>query len=544
MLFVGGLQKTVPKAKEIYTALGIVFGKEHSMNSIFSKALAVIIALTSALTIFAGIPAEAVGSIAAPTLVKGYAYSDKLEARITNLSAYKNGTSFEILVNDEACTKMTLASLKSSDGVIKLNSTGSQYFIPEAKYTIKVKAVCGSSASTYKSITMTTAEKTYYKVKTGDRLFELSGGTMKAAGSAKSISYATGVMSDAKGSTCKGKTVADHKVVYVKLGSGEYKGKYVLKDKVSRIKAETIESETPFKPAFTVAYLSSNKIKLEVANISKYKAGTVFTVYADGVKLSSVKLEKLKSSPYISITSADGKYLKKETAYKIKLTAERYSLSRSTSKTVTTASATYYKLPAGKTLYTFADGKAKKDGTVASKSYYKGVMCTSSGSTNAGKDTSKYATAYVKLTEGEYKGKYIKIDDTERAAEATVKAYERQQKINTVINYAKSNVGGCYVSCGERYRATDCSGLTMLCYRQVGIDLPHSAYGQMKKGKLVSASEMQPGDIIVANGYNHAMLYIGDGYLIHAMNSRDGIRIQKASTAMYYNPVNCIVRIL
>ena len=121
---------------------------------------------------------------------------------------------------------------------------------------------------------------------------------------------------------------------------------------------------------------------------------------------------------------------------------------------------------------------------------------------------------------------------------------KRQAKINKVVAYAKSNAGGSYVSCGERYRATDCSGLTMLAYRQIGVNLPHSAYGQMLRGKRVSAANMQPGDIIVANGYNHAMMYIGNGQLVHAMNWRDGIRIQSASTAMYYNPVNCIVRII
>ena len=544
MLFVGGLQKTDPSAEEINTAKGTIFGKEHSMNSIFSKAVAVIIALASALTILAGIPAEAVGSVAAPTLAKVYAYSDKLEAKITNLSAYKEGTKFEIYVNGEACTKLTLASLKTTGGVIKLNSTGSKYLRPDEKYTIKVKAVRGSEESTCKSVTMTTAEKTYYKVKKGDQLFELSGKTMKTAGKAKTVSYATGIMSDSAGAACKGSSVSSHKVVYVKLTSGDYKGKYVLKNKVSRIKTETIKKATPYKPSFAASYVSSNKIKIVIGDLEEYKAGTLFHVYVNGAYLTSTKIEKLRSSPFVSITTAEGKYLKKGTAYKIKVVADSYDLTRGTSKTITTGTATYYKLPSGKTLYTINDGKAKKAGTVANKSYYKGVMCSASGSANAGKDVNKYTTAYVKLTEGEYKGKYICISDTERATEATVKAYERQQKINTVVNYAKSNAGGAYVSCGERYRATDCSGLTMLSYRQIGINLPHSAYGQMLRGKRVSASSMQPGDIIIANGYNHAMMYIGGGYLVHAMNSRDGIRIQKASVAMYYNPVNAIVRII
>ena len=84
----------------------------------------------------------------------------------------------------------------------------------------------------------------------------------------------------------------------------------------------------------------------------------------------------------------------------------------------------------------------------------------------------------------------------------------------------------------------------MLVYKHIGVNLPHSVGGQAAAGKKVSVNDMQPGDIIIANGYGHTMLYLGDGYLIHAMNPRQGIKIQKASTAMYYNPVNCVVRII
>ena len=100
------------------------------------------------------------------------------------------------------------------------------------------------------------------------------------------------------------------------------------------------------------------------------------------------------------------------------------------------------------------------------------------------------------------------------------------------------------MSCGARYRACDCCGLTMLCYQQIGINLPHSCWGQAQYGKRVTVSEMQPGDIILCRNYGHAMIYVGDGMVVHAMNSRDGIKMQAASTAMYYNPVTCIVRII
>ena len=44
--------------------------------------------------------------------------------------------------------------------------------------------------------------------------------------------------------------------------------------------------------------------------------------------------------------------------------------------------------------------------------------------------------------------------------------------------------------------------------------------------------------------FSPGMLYIGNNEVVHAMNRRDGIRRQNAQTAMYYNPVPCVVRII
>ena len=47
-------------------------------------------------------------------------------------------------------------------------------------------------------------------------------------------------------------------------------------------------------------------------------------------------------------------------------------------------------------------------------------------------------------------------------------------------------------------------------------------------GRVVSSSEMRPGDIICYGSgkkINHVALYIGNGQIVHASNSRDGIKI-------------------
>lgn len=117
--------------------------------------------------------------------------------------------------------------------------------------------------------------------------------------------------------------------------------------------------------------------------------------------------------------------------------------------------------------------------------------------------------------------------------------------IGTVIAYAKSMVGGSYVWGGSSYRATDCSGLVMLSYAQVGISLPHNAAAQSGYGKSVSYDSMQPGDLIFfGSSIYHVAMYIGNGMMVHAENSNTGIVISYVSTFSQYNPISAIRRII
>jgi cell wall-associated NlpC family hydrolase len=94
--------------------------------------------------------------------------------------------------------------------------------------------------------------------------------------------------------------------------------------------------------------------------------------------------------------------------------------------------------------------------------------------------------------------------------------------------------GGKYVWGAASYRRTDCSGLTMQCYSQIGVNLSHSVRAQATAGKSVSMSGIQPGDLIILNNRSHIAMYIGDGKMVHAMNSRDGIKVESVSKLKYY----------
>ncbi len=102
--------------------------------------------------------------------------------------------------------------------------------------------------------------------------------------------------------------------------------------------------------------------------------------------------------------------------------------------------------------------------------------------------------------------------------------------LQTVLDYAKGMVGGRYVFAGSQYAATDCSGLVMLSYAQIGIYLPHYAASQAYYGTAVSYDEMKPGDLIFF-GYGsyssiyHVSMYIGNGLMVHAESTETGIVI-------------------
>lgn len=58
-------------------------------------------------------------------------------------------------------------------------------------------------------------------------------------------------------------------------------------------------------------------------------------------------------------------------------------------------------------------------------------------------------------------------------------------------------------------------------------------------GRSVSTGELQAGDLIFygSGGYiSHVAIYIGGGQIVHASNSRDGIKV---SNAFYRTPVCC-----
>lgn len=95
---------------------------------------------------------------------------------------------------------------------------------------------------------------------------------------------------------------------------------------------------------------------------------------------------------------------------------------------------------------------------------------------------------------------------------------------SSVVDYAKQFVGNPYVWGGTSLTSgADCSGFVQSVYSNFGVSLPRTSYEQQNAGREVSYSEAQPGDLICYGG--HVAIYMGGGKIVHASNSRDGIKV-------------------
>jgi cell wall-associated NlpC family hydrolase len=63
----------------------------------------------------------------------------------------------------------------------------------------------------------------------------------------------------------------------------------------------------------------------------------------------------------------------------------------------------------------------------------------------------------------------------------------------------------------------DCSGFTSWAYAQVGISLSHYSGAQYNETVRISASQLQPGDLVFwgPGGSEHVAIYIGGNQLLH-----------------------------
>jgi cell wall-associated NlpC family hydrolase len=111
-------------------------------------------------------------------------------------------------------------------------------------------------------------------------------------------------------------------------------------------------------------------------------------------------------------------------------------------------------------------------------------------------------------------------------------------KADTVISFAKAQLGKPYVWGATGPASYDCSGLTQDAWKAAGISLPRTTWDQVKTGTKVSKSELQPGDLVFFyDDISHVGIYIGGGQMIHAPRPGTEVRYESINTMPFHSAV-------
>ncbi len=113
-------------------------------------------------------------------------------------------------------------------------------------------------------------------------------------------------------------------------------------------------------------------------------------------------------------------------------------------------------------------------------------------------------------------------EGTTSSKEKTTRSNTGSGNLSTAINAGFSHLGTPYVWGGKTPSGFDCSGFVSWAFAQAGISIPSHTTALAGTGTKVSASNMQPGDIVFFDTYKtngHVGIYLGDGKFIGAQNS-------------------------
>jgi cell wall-associated NlpC family hydrolase len=104
-------------------------------------------------------------------------------------------------------------------------------------------------------------------------------------------------------------------------------------------------------------------------------------------------------------------------------------------------------------------------------------------------------------------------------------------KAGIALKYALAQIGDRYVFGAAGLKYWDCSGLTMMAFRQSGVSLPHSSAAQSRMGKKVSIHSLKPGDLLFfGRPVSHVGIYLGGGKMVHAPRSGSRVKVADAGS--------------
>lgn len=175
------------------------------------------------------------------------------------------------------------------------------------------------------------------------------------------------------------------------------------------------------------------------------------------------------------------------------------------------------------------------------------------GNTNKVMVTSSNTTVH-NLTYKDYMEKNALSEDQkdvlEQLMSADASTFYGSGEIGAQVAQMAMTKVGCGYSQDKRMQQGwyDCSSLVYRLYKEVGINLPYvaSTQGQYcyRNAMIINKKDLQPGDLIFYsyedNGQfrniSHVAIYVGDGKMVHAANSKRGVVLDplRTSSVVFY----------
>lgn len=100
--------------------------------------------------------------------------------------------------------------------------------------------------------------------------------------------------------------------------------------------------------------------------------------------------------------------------------------------------------------------------------------------------------------------------------------------VDSLLKMARSFLGTPARYGGNDKTGIDCSGFVRVVFKKYGVELPHSAQGQARFGKVIATqTQLQPGDLVFFyNSYStrkfitHSGIYVGKNRFIHVSDKK------------------------
>lgn len=121
---------------------------------------------------------------------------------------------------------------------------------------------------------------------------------------------------------------------------------------------------------------------------------------------------------------------------------------------------------------------------------------------------------------------------TSRPVKAALQRLPR--RASSLIHAARAYLGAPYIFGGMSRTGIDCSGLTFVAARELGVTLPRDAADQSRVGRPVARRMLRPGDLVFfgpggRRTIHHVGIYVGHGRVLHAPHTGSSVRITPLS---------------